>query len=74
MKSALELPFGVWIMKGFYDTVPWEIEMAGIQDGATGLCLAKTVLPQVQPGIAALLIFSFYQDGVICITSSSGKV
>jgi len=23
VKAALELPFGVWIMKGFYDTVPW---------------------------------------------------
>ena len=60
VKSALELPFGVWIMKGFYDTVPWEIEMAGIQDGASRFTVwRKLILPQVQPGIAALLIFSF---------------
>ncbi len=35
VKSTLELPLGIWIMKGFYDTVPWEIEMAGIVDGAS---------------------------------------
>ena len=47
-------------MKGFYDTVPWEIEMARIQDGASRFTVwRKIILPQVQPGIAALLIFSF---------------
>jgi len=60
VKTALELPFGIWIMKGFYDTVPWEIEMAGIQDGATRFQVwTKLVLPQVKPAILALGIFSF---------------
>jgi len=60
VKSSLEIPFGIWIMKGFYDTVPWEIEMAGIQDGASRLQVwVKLVLPQVKPGILALGIFSF---------------
>jgi len=60
VKAALELPFGIWIMKGFYDTVPWEIEMAGIQDGASRLTVwHKLVLPQVMPAIMALGIFSF---------------
>ncbi len=60
VKSSLEIPFGIWIMKGFYDTVPWEIEMAGIQDGATRFQVwTKLVLPQVKPAILALGIFSF---------------
>lgn len=60
VKAALELPFGVWIMKGFYDTVPWEIEMAGVQDGASRVRVWwELVLPQVKPGLAALLIISF---------------
>ncbi len=60
VKASLELPFGIWIMKGFYDTVPWEIEMAGIQDGATRFQVwTKLVLPQVKPAIMALGIFSF---------------
>lgn len=60
VKAALEIPLGVWIMKGFYDTVPWEIEMAGIQDGASRFTVwRKLVLPQVKPAIVALGIFSF---------------
>lgn len=60
VKAALELPFGVWIMKGFYDTVSWEIEMAGVQDGASRVRVWwELVLPQVKPGLAALLIISF---------------
>jgi len=60
VKAALELPFGIWIMKGFYDTVPWEIEMAGLQDGANRFQVwYKLVLPQIMPGVAALAIFSF---------------
>lgn len=60
VKASLELPFGVWIMKGFYDTVPWEIEMAGVQDGASRFRVWwELVLPQVKPGLAALLIISF---------------
>ena len=60
VKASLELPLGIWIMKGFYDTVPWEIEMAGIQDGASRFRVwRKLVLPQVTPGILALGVFSF---------------
>lgn len=60
INSALQLPLGIWVMKGFYDTVPWEIEMAGIQDGASRFQVwYKLVLPQIRPGIAALSIFSF---------------
>lgn len=60
VKASLELPFGIWIMKGFYDTVPWEIEMAGVVDGATRFQVwTKLVLPQVKPAIMALGIFSF---------------
>lgn len=60
VKTALELPLGIWIMKGFYDTVPWEIEMAGIQDGASRFTLwRRLILPQVGPGLLALGLFAF---------------
>ena len=60
VKSALQLPLGIWIMKGFYDSVPWEIEMAGIQDGASRFTVwYRLVLPQVRPGLLALGLFSF---------------
>jgi inositol-phosphate transport system permease protein len=54
------LPFGIWVMKGFYDAVPWEIEMAGVQDGASRFTVwRRLILPQVKPGLLALTIFSF---------------
>jgi len=60
VKTALELPFGIWIMKGFYDTVPWEIEMAGIQDGASRARVWwSLVVPQIKPALLALGLFSF---------------
>ena len=60
VKASLELPFGIWIMKGFYDNVPWQVEMAGLQDGASRFQVwYKLVLPQIYPGFAALAIFSF---------------
>jgi len=60
IKSALMLPFGIWVMKGFYDTVPWEIEMAGVQDGAHRFTVwRRLVLPQIQPGLIALGVFAF---------------
>ena len=60
VKAAIDMPLGIWIMKGFYDTVPWEIEMAGIQDGARRFRVwRRLVLPQVRPGLFALGLFSF---------------
>lgn len=60
VKAALELPLGIWLMKGFYDSVPWEIEMAGITDGASRFTVwRRLVLPQVMPAIAALGLFAF---------------
>lgn len=60
VKSALAMPLGVWIMKGFYDAVPWEIEMAGVQDGANRFTVwRRLILPQVRPGFVALGAFVF---------------
>jgi inositol-phosphate transport system permease protein len=62
VKASLQLPLGIWIMKGFYDAVPWEIEMAGIQDGASRFVVwYRLVLPQVRPGFLALGLFSFLE-------------
>jgi multiple sugar transport system permease protein len=58
--SALEIPLGVWIMKGFFDTVPIEIEEAGWVDGAYRLKSAfRIVLPLAGPGVAAAALIAF---------------
>lgn len=57
---GIELPFAVFIMKGFFDTVPWEIEMSAMTDGATRRqAYFKVVLPQVVNGMIAVAVFVF---------------
>jgi inositol-phosphate transport system permease protein len=60
VKVALELPLGMWLMKGFFDNVPWDIERAAMVDGASRVRIWwEIMLPLIRPGIAALAIFSF---------------
>ncbi|BBI31938.1 carbohydrate ABC transporter permease [Cohnella abietis] len=54
------LPGRVYIMKGFFDEVPWDIEWAAMVDGCTRFTAFKKVLvPYVLPGIGAIAVFSF---------------
>ena len=58
--AAIELPFYIFIMKGFFDSVPWDIEMSAMTDGATRRqAFRLVVLPQVQAGLIAVAVFSF---------------
>jgi inositol-phosphate transport system permease protein len=62
VKAAFELPFGIWIMKGFFDTVPWDLEMAALVDGASRFTTwRRVVMPLVKPGLLALGLLSFVQ-------------
>ncbi|MGH6926481.1 MAG: carbohydrate ABC transporter permease [Propylenella sp.] len=57
---AFELPFAIFIMKGFFDAVPWDIEMSALTDGASRRqAFVKVVLPQVTNGILAISVFTF---------------
>lgn len=57
---TLELPFAIFIMKGFFDAVPWEIEMSALTDGATRRqAFLWVVLPHVRVGVIAIAIFAF---------------
>jgi len=57
---TLELPFAVFIMKGFFDGVPWDIEMSAMADGASRRqAFVWVVLPQVKVGMLAVGIFAF---------------
>ncbi len=60
LKASLEIPWGTWVMKGFYDGIPWEMEWAGLVDGYTRLQIwRKVILPLVKPGIAVTAVFAF---------------
>lgn len=57
---TLQLPLGVWLMKGFFDNVPWDIERAALIDGASRFRVWwQIVMPLIRPGIAALSTFAF---------------
>lgn len=57
---SFELPFGIWLMKGFFDNVSWDMERAALIDGASRLRVwGEIILPTIKPGIAALAIFAF---------------
>ncbi|OQY18262.1 MAG: ABC transporter permease [Anaerolineaceae bacterium 4572_32.1] len=57
---TLELPLGVWLMKGFFDNLSWDMERAALIDGASRFRVWwEIIIPQIKPGIAALAIFNF---------------
>ena len=58
--AAQQLPFVLWMMKGFFDTVPIELEEAAWIDGAGRIGTAfRVVLPLAGPGVAAAGLFAF---------------
>ncbi|WP_160143033.1 carbohydrate ABC transporter permease [Halanaerobium hydrogeniformans] len=60
--TTFGLPFSIWMMKGFFDTIPVEIEEAARIDGAGPFeILFQVVLPLVSPGVATVAFYSFLQ-------------
>jgi len=57
---AFNQPFAIWLMRGFFISVPRELDEAAVIDGCSRLgALTRVVLPVVAPGIATTAIFSF---------------
>lgn len=52
-------PFSTWMMKGFYDAIPREMEEAAMIDGCSWFgTLRRIVLPLTLPGLAAVTIYA----------------
>ncbi|MFI5659992.1 carbohydrate ABC transporter permease [Streptomyces sp. NPDC051684] len=57
---ALSLPFAIWTLRGFVQTVPKDIEEAAYIDGCSWWRMFRSVLlPLVAPGLVATSIFAF---------------
>ena len=55
---AVGVPFATWMMKGFFDTLPRELEQAAAIDGCTPMqTLWYVILPLARPGLAACGIY-----------------
>jgi multiple sugar transport system permease protein len=58
--TSFAVPFCVWMLKGFFDRIPAEIDEAAEVDGASLVRrLFSVVLPVAMPGIAACALYSF---------------
>ena len=57
---SFSVPYAIWLLVGFFQTVPLDVEEAARVDGANKLVVfGKVVLPIVAPGIVAVAIYTF---------------
>ena len=70
----MNLPFSIWLLKGFYDAVPRDLDDAAMVDGcSTFQAFRKIILPLVGPGIGAVAVLTFlfsWNELIFAITLS----
>ncbi len=73
--NAFAIPFSTWMLRGFFSSIPPELEEAAQVDGASQLsAFLKIVLPLSAPGLLATAIFSFilaWQEFLFAVTFTS---
>jgi multiple sugar transport system permease protein len=53
------LPIGLWLMRSYFESLPWDVEDSALVDGCSKVqALFRVVLPMSVPGIMALAIYS----------------
>jgi len=58
--SATALPFCIWQMKGYYDTIPTTLEEAALIDGCSNFyAFYRIILPLAAPALVITALFSF---------------
>jgi len=70
--STIAIPFCVWMLKGYFDTIPRELEESAIMDGASpATVFLRIVLPLAKPAVAVTALFSFmtaWNEFVLALT------
>jgi arabinogalactan oligomer / maltooligosaccharide transport system permease protein len=58
--STSTIPFCIWMLKGYFDTIPKDLEEAAVIDGAGRFTIfVKLILPLSRPAIVVTALFSF---------------
>lgn len=58
--TSVSLPFTIWLLRGFFEAIPEELEDAAAIDGASTLAtFHRIILPLAGPGLAAVAMFGF---------------
>ncbi|MDK2953987.1 MAG: multiple sugar transport system permease protein [Kosmotoga sp.] len=61
--TAFVGPFAIWVMRGYFDTVPSALREAALIDGCGNFrAFTKIILPAAKPGIATVAILSFMKS------------
>ncbi|ARP69932.1 ABC transporter permease [Streptomyces pluripotens] len=54
------VPYSAWLLKGYFDTIPFEIDEAGRVDGLSPFgTFARLILPLARPGLAVAAFYNF---------------
>jgi multiple sugar transport system permease protein len=57
---SFTVPFTVWMLVGYFESIPRELEESALMDGCGRFgALCRVVLPLAAPGVAATAIFAF---------------
>ena len=74
------IPFCIWLLMGFFKSIPWEVEEQAMIDGYSRFgAIIRTVLPLSVPGILTVVVFSFtlslheFVYALAFVTSTNGK-
>jgi len=58
--STTSIPFCIWMLRGYFDTIPKDLEEAALIDGASRtMIFLRIILPLAKPSIATTALFSF---------------
>ncbi len=58
--SVSSVPFSIWILKGYYDTIPIQLDEAATIDGASKMyTFYRIILPLAAPALAIVFLFNF---------------
>jgi len=72
---SFAVPLCTWLIKGFFDQIPYELEEAAVIDGCSRLgAMTRVALPTARPGIAAAGIYVFigaWDEFVYALTFTS---
>ncbi|WP_433328447.1 carbohydrate ABC transporter permease [Spirillospora sp. CA-294931] len=75
VNAAFNLPFCVWILHGYFSSIPKELEEAAFLDGAGRFgALTRVTLPVSLPGVVTAVVYTFIQawnEYIIALTISS---
>lgn len=70
--GTTSLPFCVWMLKGYFDTIPKELDEAALMDGASrARVFYQVILPLARPALAVTALFSFmsaWNEFILAVT------